>query len=234
MIGVTLSSHATEKQRRECRRALEQHGARVVELPPQADAETGGLDGLLLSGGGDMHPRYYGECPRAELRDVDCARDERELALTGAALAAGMPLLGICRGAQVLGVALGGGLIQDILSEMPGALAHRTEDKGQTAWHWVEIAGDSRLSAIMGAGRVNVNSSHHQANGPLGEDARAVAWAEDGVVEAIDGAAHEFVLGVQWHPERMLDDDAQRRLFEVFVAAAREHAGRGQNRGGGR
>jgi len=234
MIGVTLSSRATEKQRRQCRRALEQHGARVLELPPQADAETGGLDGLLLSGGGDMHPRYYGECPRAELRDVDCARDELELALTGAALAAGMPLLGICRGAQVLGVALGGGLIQDIPSERPGALVHRIEEESQTAWHWVGIAGDSRLSAIMGAGRVNVNSFHHQANGPLGEDARAVAWAEDGVVEAIDGAAHEFVLGVQWHPERMLDDDAQRRLFEVFVAAAREHTRWGQNRGGGR
>ncbi len=234
MIGVTLSSRATDKQRREYRRALEQHGARVVELPPQADAEAGGLDRLLLSGGGDMHPRYYGECPRAELRYLDCARDEQELSLTGAALAADMPLLGICRGAQVLGVALGGGLIQDILSERPGALAHRIEDEGQSAWHWVEIAEDSRLSAIMGAGRVNVNSSHHQANGPLGEDARAVAWTEDGVVEAIDGAAHEFALGVQWHPERMPDDDGQRRLFEVFVAAAREHTRRGQNRGGGR
>lgn len=230
-IGVTVSSRATEKQGRDCRRALEEHGARALELRPQdGKSQISGLAGLLLSGGGDVHPKYFGESPRAELYGVDCERDEMELCLTRAALAAGLPVLGICRGAQVLGVALGGKLVQDIPSERRGALTHKSGSAGGEAGHRVEIAEESRLRKIMGARRVRVNSSHHQANGCVGDGARAVAWSEDGVVEAIECDGPHFVAGVQWHPERMCRRaPRQRRLFEAFVAAAREYAGRGPN-----
>ena len=229
-IGITLPSRAGEpKAQRHAERltawyraAIEAHGARVIELPPDdLLIAPDGLDGIVLTGGGDVHPRHYGQRPHPKLGQVDEARDRFELRLSQAALTRGIPLLGVCRGAQVLGVALGGDLTQDIDSQVEDAEKHPAGDRGMASHHWVEIAPDSRLSTVMGARRVRVNSSHHQANARLGPGVRKAAWSQDGVIEAIEWGGENFVLGVQWHPERMWRRaPRQRRLFDAFVAAA--------------
>jgi len=229
-IGITLPSRAADPkaQRRadrltaRYRAAIEAHGARSVELPSNTlPTVLDGLDGVLLTGGGDIHPSHYGQTPHPKLGHVDDARDQFELLLVRAALSRGIPLLGICRGAQVLGVALGGDLVQDIDSDVEDAKKHPAGERGRASHHWIEIAPGSRLSQILGARRVRVNSSHHQANGRLGSGVRKVAWSEDGVIEAIEREGDDFVLGVQWHPERMWRRaPRQSRLFGAFAAAA--------------
>ena len=219
-IGLTLSARAKEEDRRAYRRALEGQGAEVVEIRAgEAIADASGLDGLLLGGGGDVDPARYGAENRGS-KDIDGARDELEIALVEAAVGAGMPVLGICRGAQVLGVALGGTLVQDIATEVEGAGPH------SEARHEVEVAEGSRLAKALGGRRVEVNSYHHQANKGLGSRVAATARAADGVIEGIE-QGEGFVLGVQWHPERMLEEEGQRRLFAAFVSAAEER-GRGK------
>jgi putative glutamine amidotransferase len=229
-IGVTLPSRAADlkAQRRanrlaaRYRAAIEVHGVRWIELPPDSPPTVlDGLDGVLLTGGGDIHPSRYGQTPHPKLGHVDHARDQFELLLARGALSRGIPLLGICRGAQVLGVALGGDLVQDIDSDVEDAKKHPAGGRGNASHHCIEIAPGSHLSQIMGARRVRVNSSHHQANGRLGSGVRKVAWSEDGVIEAIEREEEGFVLGVQWHPERMWRKaPRQSRLFAAFAAAA--------------
>lgn len=233
-IGLTIPSPATDPARRRknqraiaaYRTCLEHHSALVVHLlPDDPRASVKHLDGLLLSGGADVHPGRYGERPHPKLGIVDVARDELEFRLTRAALRAGIPVMGICRGAQVLGVALGGGLVQDIASMVPGAVRHTTEESGPVSRHWISVASDSRLGELMRADHVRVNSLHHQSIDPLSDNIRQVAWSEDGVVEAIEPNTRQFVVGVQWHPERMWRQaPRQRRLMAAFVAAARDYA----------
>jgi len=218
-IGISLSTDAPDAGK--YRRAVEAHRALVRDLlPDDPEAKLEGLHGLLLGGGGDICPRCYGYSPQAKLKHPDMRRDEFELQLTRAALAGELPVLGICRGAQVLGVALGGTLVQDIPTEIGSAVQH-----SNGAFHFIRLAEDSLLHRILDQREVYVNSSHHQANLSLGDGVRAVAWSPDGVIEAIEVEERKFVLGVQWHPERMENDDVQVRLFHDFVAAAREHAG---------
>ena len=227
-IGVSLPSRAgpAAERAREKRntaaylRALRLAGGEPVELRPEGEADLTGLEALLLTGGGDMEPRRYGQPSHPSAARVDPARDGFELRMAREALARQMPVLGICRGAQVLGVVSGGELIQDIPSQCPGAVDHAPPAGGPVVRHWVRVAEGSRLREMLGAGRVCVNSYHHQANGRLGAGMRAVAWCEDGVMEAVEGAGPGFVLGVQWHPERMLRAPRQRRLFAALVAAA--------------
>lgn len=229
-IGITLPPRAADPkaQRRadriaaRYRAAIEVHGARSIELPPDDPTTVlDGLDGLLLTGGVDIHPSHYGQPPHPKLGRVDESRDRFELLLARAALSRGIPLLGICRGAQVLGVALGGDLVQDIDSDVEDAKKHPPGRRGKASHHWIEIAPGSRLSQIVGARRVRVNSLHHQANGRLGSGVRKVAWSEDGVIEGIERAGEGFVLGVQWHPERMWRRaPRQSRLFAAFAAAS--------------
>ncbi|UCC67134.1 MAG: gamma-glutamyl-gamma-aminobutyrate hydrolase family protein [Armatimonadota bacterium] len=232
-IGITLPSRAAdreaarraERKTAQYRRALEAHGARAVERPPESALRgADGLDGLLLTGGGDMHASCYGRRLHPKARDIDRARDEMELQLCREALVSGMPILGICRGAQVLGVALGGELVQDIESKIADACQHAPGRGERRIGHWVTLAPGSRLREIMGVARVRVNSSHHQANGRLGASA-AAARSEDGVIEGIEGEGVPFVIGVQWHPERMWRRaPRQRRLFAAFTASARAYA----------
>ncbi len=198
-------------------------GAEPVVLAPDDGPPTlEGLHGLLLSGGGDVHPRRYGEpIAGTEPDSIDEARDEMEIELTLAALAADRPVLAICRGVQLLNVALGGGLIQDLGD------AHRTP-AGATKHHLVWVEPGSRLAAALGvSGEISVNTHHHQAIPTAGvaPGLRAVAHAlPDGwPVEAVESPNHRFVIGVQWHPERYEEVPAvHRRLFQELVRAAQK------------
>ena len=228
IIGITFSARvrddeATRRAADAYRVALETHGAEVTELLPGGGLPTvERLDGLLLTGGVDVDPSLYGERPHAKLGRVERARDDLELALTREAAARGVPILGLCRGVQVLGVAFGGKVYQDLPSDL-GTSAHAAEgDAG--ARHRVRLAAGSRLREIIGQDEVEVNSFHHQAISVVASGLRAVAWAEDGVIEAVEGESGGFLLGVQWHPERMTESEPARRLFAAFVAAAGAYA----------
>ena len=182
------------------------------------------LEGLLLAGGVDVHPRHYGEAVHEKCGEIDEARDRVELMLTRWALAEGLPVLGICRGIQVINVAAGGTLYQDIASQSPGSLKHDCwpDHPRNHLAHQVTVNGDSQLAAILGQRRVGVNSMHHQAVKDLAPSFRVVARASDGLIEAIEDHDHPFALGVQWHPEELVEDaPPMRRLFEDFVSAAR-------------
>jgi putative glutamine amidotransferase len=181
------------------------------------------LDGLLLTGGGDLDPARFGEARHPSVDDVAPARDDLEIALTRRAVAESLPLLAICRGIQVLNVALGGTLVQDIPSEVPGALVHSQTAPRHEPTHAVKVMGEgTRLGRVLGAGELDVNSMHHQAIRRLGEGLREVAWAPDGVIEGVELPGERFVLGVQWHPEELVGHDpAARNLFAAVVEAAR-------------
>jgi putative glutamine amidotransferase len=179
------------------------------------------LDGVILSGGPDLHPRTYGEEPAAGLGQVDSELDVTELALTRAALDRDLPLLAICRGLQVLNVALGGSLFQDIDAQVSGSLNHRPSvDKG-VATHRVRIESGTRLHTLLGRRRVWVNGRHHQAVNSLGNGLTMAALSSDGVVEAVELPDKRFVVGVQWHPEGTWQTDPlARKLFRALVRAA--------------
>jgi putative glutamine amidotransferase len=182
------------------------------------------LDGLVLTGGGDIAPARFGEAPHPAVADVSPARDELEIGLTQRAVADDVPLFAICRGVQVLNVALGGTLVQDLPSEWPNALPHSQKAPRHEPSHAVKVMGEgTRLGRVLGALEIEVNSMHHQAIKRLGKGLREVAWAPDGVIEGVEMPGEErFVLGVQWHPEELVGhDQAARNLFAAIVDAAR-------------
>lgn len=198
-------------------------GGVPVLLPPVPGiaAAVGRLDGLVLTGGGDIDPASYGAAPHPRTAGVSAERDQAELGLLAAALAAGLPVLGICRGLQLLNVAQGGTLHQHLadLGTLPAGDAGHTPPPGTFGRHPVRVAAGSRLAAILGAGPRSVPTAHHQAVGRLGAGLTATAWAADGIVEAVELAAgehHPFVLAVQWHPEA--GDDP--RLLRALIRAA--------------
>ncbi|WP_436497072.1 gamma-glutamyl-gamma-aminobutyrate hydrolase family protein [Actinokineospora sp. HUAS TT18] len=177
---------------------------------------VGLIDGLVLTGGADVDPARYGE-PAHPATVCRPHRDVFEFALLYAALSGGVPVLGVCRGMQVLTVALGGTLVQH-LPEATGTADHQPAAAtfGRSA---VRLAEGSRAADILG-GHTKVHCYHHQAVATLGPELRAVGWADDGTVEAVERPGDEFVLGVQWHPEQQADDV---RLFTALVAAARRY-----------
>jgi putative glutamine amidotransferase len=179
--------------------------------PGLAPAVLGRLDGLVLPGGGDVGPGCYGAEPEPETHGVDPERDAWELACASFAVDEGLPLLAICRGAQVLNVALGGTLEQHV----PG---HARADRYDEHVHPVRLA--PRLAAVMGADEVGANSLHHQAVGRPGTGVEPIGWAPDGTVEAFEVDRRPAVLAVQWHPELLPDEPAHQRLFSELVAAA--------------
>jgi putative glutamine amidotransferase len=182
------------------------------------------LDGLLLTGGGDIEPARFGQPRHPAVDDVSPARDELELGLTRRAVADNVPILAVCRGIQIVNVALGGTLVQDIASERPGALPHSQKAPRHEPTHAVKVMGEgTRLGRVLGTLELEVNSMHHQAIERLGEGLREVAWAPDGIVEGVEMSGDDrFVLGVQWHPEELVDrDPAARSLFAAVVDAAR-------------
>lgn len=188
------------------------------------------LEGLLLSGGVDVAPHRYGETPHPGLGEVDAGRDEVELALARWAVADDLPLLAICRGIQLLNVALGGTLYQDIPSQVPHALVHPHQEGNRRDHiaHTVHIVPGSRLHRILRpeGGALPVNSMHHQAVKDVAPGCIVTARAPDGIIEALEEPTKRFVVGVQWHPEEMAENDARMRsLFAHFVAAARKSGG---------
>jgi putative glutamine amidotransferase len=190
------------------------------------------LDAIVLPGGVDLDPATYGESPHPTCGRVDPARDQVELQLSRWAIEDRKPLLGLCRGIQVINVALGGTLWQDIATELPGALKHdywpSTEFGRDYLAHPVELAPDSRLRDVLQRGQVQVNSMHHQAIRRLSPRLVATAVAPDGVVEGIEGAADDqFLIGVQWHPEVFAPtDESTRRLFRELIAAGNAYGTR--------
>jgi putative glutamine amidotransferase len=209
-------------------------GGVPVVLPPVvgvrgAEALLEGMDGLLLSGGSDLDPGYYGEKPVPELGVTIPERDAFEMALLEHALRRKIPILGICRGMQVLNVALGGTLYQDLPSQMDHKvlLGHRQETPKWQPTHEVEVDGGSKVAEILGAEELKVNSYHHQAIKELASGLVAVAHAPDGVIEAVESGdlSKRWVIGVQWHAEAMRDaGPVHRRLFEAHVSAAERYA----------
>ncbi|MGC8875347.1 MAG: gamma-glutamyl-gamma-aminobutyrate hydrolase family protein, partial [Chloroflexia bacterium] len=173
--------------------------------------------GVLLTGGYDLPPEWYGQelHPRTKLADPQRLEGSRRLAEQ--AVNRGLPVLGICMGCQLLNVILGGDLIQDIPDLVGTAVPHSPFG----TFHRVRLDPGSRLFGILEAEDLEVNSSHHQAVGRPGSGLRPVAWAPDGVIEALESEDERFLLAVQWHPERMLDRPEQRALFQAFVDAAR-------------
>jgi putative glutamine amidotransferase len=209
-------------------------GGMPVVLPPlgehrAVEALLDGLDGLLLSGGSDLDPRYYGEEAVPELGVTVPERDAFEMSLVEQALRRGIPILGICRGMQVLNVALGGTLFQDLPSQMDHMvlLGHRQETPKWEPTHEVEVDGGSQVAGIMGTDELKVNSYHHQAVKDLASGLVAVAHAPDGVVEAVEtrDLSQRWLVGVQWHAEAMREAGPEHRnLFEAHVSAAERHA----------
>ena len=198
-------------------RALE--GAGLIPLavpmilaPDRAAAALDGVRGLVLTGGEDVAPARYGAAPHARLGDVDPARAAAELALIDAARRRRLPILAICRGIQILNVALGGTLYQDLDSERPGSVSHN-----EASNHAVRVDAGSLLERTLGARSASVNSRHHQAIRDVAPGLKAVAWADDGVIEAAEpaDASAPWIVAVQWHPE----DLTERGLFEGFARA---------------
>jgi putative glutamine amidotransferase len=205
-------------------RAVEQAGGLPIALSPLADENVDSLlehlSGLLLTGGPDLDPAFYGAQPSADLGPTDRGVDSFELSLCRAADRLMLPILGICRGAQVLNVARQGTLHQHVPDLKLGAVEHRQPESGDLRTHEVWVSPDSDLARATGGGPVMVNSFHHQGVDRLGLDLRPVAWAADGLVEAVEARNGRFVLGVQWHAETLVDEPEQLALFERLVEAA--------------
>jgi putative glutamine amidotransferase len=184
------------------------------------------VDGLMLIGGGDIEARHLGKENHPRARFFNPLRDDFELALIRLAVQRKMPMLGICRGMQLMNVALGGSLYQDIGDEQGSDFDHQREKTPDDPVHTISIAPDSCLASILGTTSVSVNSVHHQAVSQPAPGFNPVAWAPDGVIEAAESCGVQgFMLGVQWHPERMAEKyPGQLRLFERLVKAA-EHYG---------
>jgi putative glutamine amidotransferase len=205
--------------------SIERAGGAPVILPPlhpnAIETLVGRLDGLLLTGGPDLHPGTYGAQPHPALGPTVREIDVFELELIRAAERRGLPILAICRGMQALNVARGGTLVQDIPTEVAGALVHRQTEAGRVATHDVRLADSCRLATIAGTTAIRVNSFHHQAIDRLGAGLRAVGWAPDDIIEAVEDPRAQFVLGVQWHAESLSESETvQADLLEAFVDAA--------------
>jgi putative glutamine amidotransferase len=223
IVGVSATRRTDEGRERVALNtayvhALTRAGLVPVVVPPllDADAACAVLDrvqGLVLTGGEDVDPARYGAAPHPKLGETDGARDAVELALIAGAERRRLPVLAICRGIQILNVALGGTLYQDLPSERPGPIDHAD----QRVRHGLRLEPRTRLHGVVGAVAARVNSRHHQAIRELAPGLRATAWAEDGVIEGVERSTADapWTVAVQWHPE----DDVEGALFDGFAKA---------------
>jgi putative glutamine amidotransferase len=224
VIGVTRCSKLDDYVA-----SVERSGARarVLEVSESPRAVLQTIDGVLLTGGGDIDPAFYGEDRHETVEDAEPGRDEFELDLARRAMEQDVPLLAICRGAQVLNVAAGGTLVQDIPTAVTTDLSHSLTEPKNCVAHDIQVAVDSRLHSALGTAvsascACRVNSRHHQSVGKLGRHLNASATAPDGVIEGIEAPDATFCLGVQWHPENFWRTGEFKPLFDAFVAAARD------------
>ncbi len=237
IIGIPMFSNVNSKERKSLSflggpnytRALDLNGGTPFFVPlqlsePSLRAIYERMDGLLLAGGEDVHPREYGEEVAAYCGEIDEMRDAAELTLARWALREQKPILAICRGIQLLNVAAGGSLFQDIETQHPDPIAHRwNKEAQQDRWHPVVIDEGTRLARAFGATQLDVNSAHHQALKQVADDLHVIARASDEIIEAVEGANGAFVLGVQFHPERMLEREPRAHgIFREFVNACGE------------
>ncbi|MEA2193619.1 MAG: putative glutamine amidotransferase [Solirubrobacteraceae bacterium] len=210
--------------------AIRRAGAVPVVIPPldvdSIEPLLDGLCGLCLSGGPDLHPSIYGAPPSPQLGPTEPHLDGFEVALVRAAEARELPVLAICRGLQVLNVARGGTLVQDLPSERPSDVQHRQAEVGWVPTHGVRLQAGSLVAECLGETEAQVNSFHHQAVDRLGSGLRIVGWAPDGTVEAIEATDRRFTIAVQWHAESMVRSPEQERLLEAFARAASATAAR--------
>ncbi len=233
LIGVTTSVTIDKSPERayvnaSYLRAVEGAGGIPVLLPPYLSEQARRalwerLDGVLLTGGGDIDPARFNEPAHPTVADVSTLRDALEIDVVERALGDGIPLLAICRGLQVLNVALGGTLYQDLPADSPSHVVHSQKEPRDQATHAVKVMGEgTRLASIVGVPEIEVNSFHHQAIKRLAGGLKDVAWAPDGIIEAVEMEGDQFVLAVQWHPEDLVEHDpAARGLFAALTAAAR-------------
>ena len=236
IVAVTATIREGEQPRRVALNeayvcAIENAGLVPLVVPPLSDPEAAdrilaGVDGLVLTGGEDVAPEYFGQARHPRLGRVSQARDATEMALIASARRLRMPVLAICRGIQVLNVECGGSLIQDIAAQRAGALEHDGHTGPRNAaLHAVELVEGSIVASATNAQRIEVNSLHHQAIDRLGEGLRVTGTAPDGIIEAVESEDDWWVLAVQWHPEEM-DSSARPGgepgpLFKAFGEAVR-------------
>ena len=225
-IGVTWVTPG-EKVSDNYLEAVRRGGGEPVPLLARADsweAELGGLDGLLLTGGVDIDPEVYGAEKKEECQLPNQSRDQREREALAFSLARGLPVLGICRGFQFLNVYYGGALLQDIPTEMPEALTHHRVDGDRSSYHPVRVLTGTKLAAIVGNHRaMEINSRHHQGvvAAQLAPNLRINARSEDGIVEGLESTDDHFLLGVQCHPERPGEAPGMVAVFRALVEACR-------------
>jgi putative glutamine amidotransferase len=225
LIGITIC-----RKLEDYKQAVLHVGAEVRLLEPSMGVTEAlaGLDGLLLTGGEDVDPARYGEAAHPTVVPVEGQRDDFEIGLVSEARARKLPVFAICRGIQVLNVACGGSLVQDIPSQVPGALDHHLSVPPHQSFdlaHEIWIDKDTLLAQLMndrlnGVDTCDVNSRHHQALKQVAAGLRVSATAPDGVIEAIEDPSAKFCLGVQWHPENFWRTGEFRALFEGFVEAS--------------
>lgn len=173
---------------------------------------------MIFTGGGDIDPVIYHGANHPTIYNVDVERDRSEIALAIAALASDIPLLGICRGLEIMVVATGGNLIPHIPDQVGEVVIHRAE-QALAIEHPVEVDPDSRLAQIMAATQVKVVSWHHQTAHQVSCEWRVTAWAEDGIIEAIEYQQHPWAIALQWHPEFSSNSASQQRIFQAFIGA---------------
>jgi len=235
IIGITASVSPANDERRTFSKGTALHllpehychwvvagGGIPVIIPilddPDAAAEiVSRLDGLIISGGVDLDPGLYKEENTHSL-GVSPARDRFEIALVRAARQEARALLGICRGIQILNVSFGGSLYQDIPTMIDGVLPHNDWEAGKDAYHSILLTRNSPLSELFAREEIEVNSSHHQSLKEIGKGLEVISAAKDGVIEAVTCPSDRFTFGVQWHPERMLNDPKQVEFAQWFVS----------------
>lgn len=231
IIGISSSIEQDEKNyfiNRDNCAMIEAAGGIPFILPHSADTETikqmaKAIDGLYLTGGNDIDPTYFGEEPHPKLGSINPTRDVFETALIKEILAEDKPLLGVCRGAQIVNIALGGTMYQDIYAQIDGdLLQHSQQAPVGHGSHFVDVTADSLLHQIVKADKLRVNSRHHQANKDAAPAMIHSAVSSDGLPEATESTQHRFVLGVQWHPENLAaqaNDEASKKIFRAFIRA---------------
>jgi putative glutamine amidotransferase len=202
----------------------------ILGIEPSIPDLVKHLDGFVFTGGDDIHPRFYKEKPLSGARMAvsPARRTTFEIALFNAAANASKPILAICYGTQLVNIALGGKLYQDIALQVSDPVKHSASHAGEKVFHYVDIFEGTRLSRIMGASRIRVRSSHHQSVKNPGRGLVLSAVAHDGVVEALEPRSNKFLIAVQWHPEKTPHDLYTKKLFEAFVSASKKSpSGRG-------